>query len=273
LSKFNDNLRENTYNDFVRRGNNMKTTKGNIESALRRENFERREAQWLHVPYERELELLECVKNGDAARVKDGFFGVFPIHEGHLSENPHRQAIYEFVASVTLVTRFAIEGGLDIESAYSLSDAYIKSADKSRSPKDVFALFPQMVMDFTEKVRRAKRKSQPLSPLVRKCMEYIDSNLHYRITLRDLGRETERHPAYLCVQFKEETGISITEYVNRAKINAAKQVLRDESTPISEISNTLCFCSQSYFAKVFKQQTGETPRAYRIRHFRTHSPK
>jgi YesN/AraC family two-component response regulator len=248
------------------------TDKREIELTLRRETFDRREEKWLHVPYEKELKLLEYVKNGDTDRVKDQFFRIFAIHEGHLSENPHRQAIYEFVASVTLVTRFAIEGGLDIESAYSLSDAYIKSADRTKTPQEVFNLFPKMALDFSEKVRRTKRKSKPLTPAIRKCMEYIDSNLHYRITLNDLGRETGKNPSYLCFQFKNEVGISVTGYINRAKINAAKQLLRDESIPISEIASTLDFCSQSYFAKVFKQQTGKTPGNYRIRHFRTHSP-
>ncbi|MDR1271982.1 MAG: AraC family transcriptional regulator [Clostridiales Family XIII bacterium] len=246
-------------------------TENGIESALSRENFDRREEQWLHVPYEEELKLLECVKNGDVEKVKIRFSDIFPIHEGHLSRDPHRQAIYAFVASVTLVTRFAIEGGLDIESAYSLSDAYIKSADGAKNTDEVFALFPKMTIDFSEKVRQAKRRSKPLPPVIRRCMEYIDSNLHYKITLNDLGRETGKNPSYLCVQFKNDVGISVTEYINRAKINAAKQLLRDDDIPVSEIAATLNFCSQSYFAKVFKQYTGETPKDYRVRHFRTHS--
>jgi AraC-like DNA-binding protein len=250
----------------------MESGKNKIESALRREYFDRREEQWLHVPYEKELKLLEYIKNGDTEKVHGRFFEAFPQHYGHLSENPHRQAVYEFVACVTLVTRFAIEGGLDIESAYSLSDAYIKSADKTGDEAEVFALFPEMAIDFAEKVKRAKRGARVLTPPIRKCVEYIDSNLHYRITLRNLGSETGRNPSYLCVRFKEEVGVSITEYINRSKIDEAKHLLRDEDFPVSKIANTLGFCSQSYFTKIFKQHAGETPRNYRIRHFRTHSP-
>jgi AraC-like DNA-binding protein len=250
----------------------MESKANKIESALQKGYFDRREEQWLHVPYEKELKLLEYIKNGDADRARGRFFEAFPQHDGHLSDNPHRQAIYEFVACVTLVTRFAIEGGLDIESAYSLSDAYIKSADRTGDADEVFALFPRMAVDFAEKVRRAKRGAKPLTPPVRRCVEYIDSNLHYKITLRDLGRETGRNPAYLCVRFKEEVGVSMTEYVNRAKIDEARRLLRDEDFSVSEIANTLGFCSQSYFTKIFKQLAGETPGSYRIRHFRTHSP-
>ncbi|MDR1615955.1 MAG: AraC family transcriptional regulator [Syntrophomonadaceae bacterium] len=245
--------------------------KNTIESALMRENYERREEQWLHIPYEKELKLLECIKNGDTVSVKNSCFGIFPRHDGHLSDNPHRQVIYEFVASVTLITRFAIEGGLDTESAYSLSDAYIKLADKTKKREEVFPLFAEMAVDFTERVRRARQALKPFTPSVRKCMEYIDSNFHYKITLEDLGRKTGHNPAYLCVRFKEETGVSVTDYIIGAKINEAKLLLKHEDMSVSEIANTLGFCSQSYFTKIFKEQTGETPRNYRVKHFRTHA--
>jgi YesN/AraC family two-component response regulator len=251
----------------------MEKPEKNIETALACENFDRREQQWLHVPYEKELELLTFIKNGAVASVKESFFGVFPRHDGHLSRDARRQAIYEFIACVTLVTRFAVEGGLDIESAYSLSDAYIKSADQTKTREEVIALFERMAIDFTKKVKRAKQREKTVTPPVRKCIEYIDSNLHFKITLADLGRETERNPAYLCVKFKEEMDVSVTDYINTAKINEAKRVLLDSIVPLSEIANTLGFCTQSYFAKLFKEQTGETPKNYRINHFRTHTPE
>jgi len=241
-----------------------------IDQVLTRENFTRRETEWAHVPYEKELELLACVKTGDVERVKDMLFGMFPKHEGHMSENPRRNAIYSFVASVTLVTRFAVEGGLDVETAYSLSDAYIKSADAAKTPDDVFKLLPKMALDFTEKVRRAKRSAKPLTPVIKKAAEYIDSNLHRHITLEELGSVTRCNPAYISVKFKKETGFAVTDYINRAKIDAAKQLLQDTELTISDVAYTLAFSSQSYFSKLFRELTGEMPRDYRIHYFRTH---
>jgi len=244
--------------------------KMDVDRILTHENFTRRETGWAHVPYEKELELLASVKTGDVDRVKGVFLGMFPKHDGHMSENPQRNAIYAFVASVTLVTRFAVEGGLDVETAYSLSDAYIKSADTAKTPDVVFKLLPKMALDFAERVRKAKRSLKPLTPIIMKATEYIDSNLHRHITLEELASVTHRNPAYISIKFKEETGLGVTNYINQAKIDAAKQLLQDTELTISDVAYTLAFSSQSYFSKLFRELTGETPRDYRMRHFRTH---
>jgi YesN/AraC family two-component response regulator len=244
----------------------MKQNKNGFSALLRKTTFDRREERWRHIPYQTELQLLESIKRGEVEQVKNRPLNLFPFHNGHLSQNPHRQAIYEFVASVTLVTRFAIEGGLETEQAYNLSDAYIEFADGTKSREEVHALYSKMAIDFTVQVRNAMRSAKPpLSSAIRRCIEYIDSNSHYKITLRDLGKESRRNPAYLCVQFKEETGMSVTEYVNKIRVEEAKQLLQNDNVDLSEIAGTLGFCSQSYFTKIFRATTGETPRNYRLK--------
>jgi YesN/AraC family two-component response regulator len=227
--------------------------------------FDKREEQWLHIPYNEELNLLEMVKRGEVEKISGLLGKSFPVHNGHLSDDPHRQAIYEFVACTTLVTRFAVEGGVAVEQAYTLSDAYIKSADKTKDARAVYALYEKMIIDFTTKTRRAKQAKKPFSLTVAKCMAYIDGHLHSRITLDDIGRSVGRNPAYLCVQFKEETGIPLSKYINMEKIDEAKLLLRDTNMSVSEISATLGYGSQSYFAKIFQAFAGDTPKRYRLR--------
>lgn len=241
------------------------------EQTLRKTIFSRREEQWSHVTYNLELTVLGKVKRGEVAEVKNSVFDIFPVHDGHLSDNPHRQAIYEFVAAVTLITRFAIEGGLDTETAYSMSDAYIKTADRTKKKEEVYALLPKAALDFTRKVRDVKKRSKPpFSHPILRCAEYIDSNLHYKISLDALAKAAGRNSAYLCVQFKAETGMSVTEYINKARIEEAKNLLLSGEASISSVANTVGFCSQSYFTKVFRELTGETPGSYRLTHFLVH---
>ena len=239
------------------------------EKILREAVHKRREEGWHHVPYNTELSILRSIKRGDVEAVAAAQAGkIFPHIKGHLSDDPHRQAMYEFVATMTLITRFAIEGGLDTETAYDISDAYIKAADRTTAKEAIYAMYPKAMMDFTKKVQRAK-KAQRFTPTVMRCLDYIDRRLHTKITLDDLAEEVERNAAYLCAQFKGETGISLTRYINDAKTEAAKALL-NENTPISEVAALLGFCSQSYFSKVFKSITGETPRNYQLARFRDH---
>jgi YesN/AraC family two-component response regulator len=248
----------------------MEQNRNGFDELLRETTFDRREEQWHHVPYQTELHILECIKHGEIENVRNYVFDMFPIHNGHLSGNPHRQSIYEFVASVTLVTRFAIEGGLGTEQAYSLSDSFIRFADRTKSREEVYAIYPEMVLDFTVQVRKAQRAKHQLTAPIRRCIEFIDTNLHGKITLGDLGRESGRNPAYLCVQFKEEMGVSVTEYINKVRVEEAKLLLQDNHIPLAEIAHTLGFCSQSYFTKIFREVTGKTPRGYRVENFNIH---
>lgn len=53
---------------------------------------------------------------------------------GYLSDDPLKNAKYRFVTTITLATRFAIEGGMDEEDAYNASDLYIQDLDNCKTP-------------------------------------------------------------------------------------------------------------------------------------------
>jgi AraC-like DNA-binding protein len=243
-----------------------------VLSALKKGIFDQREEQWAHVPYETELILLNRVKHGEGDRVYECIKSLFPRHAGHLSGNPLKQALYEFIAAVTLVTRFATEGGVEVETAYSMSDAYIRTADEADSPGAIYGLYAPMMRSFAEKVRMAKQKPQVSWPIL-KTMEYIDSHLHYNISLKELGQHIHRNSAYLSVQFKLECGVSISNYILIKRIEEAKLLLSEGELPISQISISLGFSSPSYFAMAFRKAVGESPGLYRKHSLREHTEK
>ncbi len=234
-----------------------------IERAFTKGAFERREEQWSHISYSTELDLLECIKRGEPEKIEGRVREVFPQHDGHLSSDPLRQAIYEFVACITLVTRFAVEGGVTTEQAYTLSDAYIKSVDNAKDVTSVRLLCEKMLIDFAVKVKRAKAAQKPPSMPVINAINYIDSHLHSKLSLEDIADAAGRTSSYLCVLFKNETGISLTGYINREKLEEAKHLLRDTDMPVSEVAETLAFGSQSYFTKLFREHVGDTPKSWR----------
>ena len=64
-------------------------------------------------------------------------------------------------------------------------------------------------------------------------------------------------------EFREETGMSITDFMMQSKLRDAKRLLRHSNKTLAQISSYLCFSSQAYFQTVFKRETGMTPAAYR----------
>jgi len=65
--------------------------------------------------------------------------------------------------------------------------------------------------------------------------------------------------------FKTYTGISPGQYYIQLKIEKAKKLLCNPAIPVKEIAYELRFESHFYFSKLFKEKTGLTPTAFRLR--------
>ena len=230
--------------------------------------YQKREEQWTHMPYEKELIILDMIKNGDVNSLMIYPWKNIFAKYSHLSDNPLRQKKYEFVASITNITRMAVESGLDMETAYTLSDSYIRFIDKIDDMEKLLAVFKKMPIDYATRIKNINKMSS-LSRLVLLCMDYIENNLHYEISLNDLAKHTQKTPHYLSALFKKEVGKSVKAYITSRRLEEAKRMLAHTTLPISEIATTLAFNSQSYFIFVFRENCHETPRQYRNRYFRT----
>lgn len=185
---------------------------------------------------------------------------------GMLSRNPLINLKYHLVITTALITRLCAEHGMEREQAFRLSDHYIQKLDDLHSVEEVHRLHDELVMDFTRKMQRLKRRDDN-SRRVHECKEYIYSHLHERITLDSLAEEFGLSPSYLSRLFKKETGKSVSDYVLKQKINAAKSMLSFSDLPMVEIADQLAFSSQSHFIQRFRAQVGTTPKRYREEHY------
>ena len=61
--------------------------------------------------------------------------------------------------------------------------------------------------------------------IIHRCTQYISVNYKERITLEDTARMVYLSPAYLSRIFKQETGVTFNEYLNRVRVNKAKELL------------------------------------------------
>ena len=93
--------------------------------------------------------------------------------------------------------------------------------------------------------------------------EYIDNNLGAELTLSALAKKCFYNPSYFSRAFKQKFNVSLTEYVNRRRIDRATELLRDPSLSVDEISARVGFSDRSSFYHVFSRITGGTPSDYR----------
>ena len=94
-------------------------------------------------------------------------------------------------------------------------------------------------------------------------MSYIRCHTNENLIIEDIAKQIHRSSSYTMKHFKEELGINIGAYIVRCKLEDAKGLLTYSDKSLTEISNYLCFSSQSYFQNVFKKKYGLTPLQYR----------
>lgn len=98
---------------------------------------------------------------------------------------------------------------------------------------------------------------------ISRIFHYIEKHSTEKITLEKLASLTGNSPAYLGRQFKRLTGISITDYIGRHRIEKARCELENTDDTVAEIADRLGFYDSSYFIKSFQAFVGMTPAQYR----------
>jgi AraC-like DNA-binding protein len=118
-----------------------------------------------------------------------------------------------------------------------------------------------MVCDFTKQVERI-RFGKNVSQLTLNVCHYVLRHLSETITVEDIAEKLYISRPYLSKKFKQDTGISLTQFILKEKIEEAKTLIKQSDKSISMIASYLGFSSQSHFSRVFKQYTGYTPGEY-----------
>lgn len=96
-----------------------------------------------------------------------------------------------------------------------------------------------------------------------KTLDYIHTNLSSDIDLPHLHRQAGLSRSRFCEQFKTCFGISATQYIQQARLEKSKYLLRSTALSISEIAYTCGYNWPSFFNRVFKKSVGISPSEFR----------
>ncbi|MCR5331824.1 MAG: helix-turn-helix domain-containing protein [Lachnospiraceae bacterium] len=241
-----------------------------MDQSLNEYLFRQREENFRHATYSEEMSSIQPVKDGNLKAVEK----VIKAHKSQefsqLSASPLLSHKFLFVADVTVCCRFCIEGGMPPSESYGLSDLYIQKTDQCQTVDDVEELYGTMMMDYARRMKKYKEKRRELSPKIILCINYIQNHLHDRITVADIAGELEMNASYLSTLFSKETGLSVSEYIRRQKISAAKHLLQYKEYSCTEIAEYLGFSGESHFSALFAKQEGISPKEYRKQEYQKH---
>ena len=215
-----------------------------------------------HNTYTQEQQLLRLVRKGDTAALRQWIASAPAIRSGTLASDQLRQVKNVFVVTVTLVSRAAIQGGLSMEDAFTLSDMYIQKCELLNSLQQITNLQYHMVLEFTKRVERLQfgGKSTRLTIAV---MDYIQHHLSEPVRVEEMAKALYMSRPYLSAKFKEETGETLTDFILKEKTEEAKRLLRYSDKNATAIASFLGFSSLGHFCQVFRRYTGLSPAEYR----------
>jgi AraC family transcriptional regulator len=116
----------------------------------------------------------------------------------------------------------------------------------------------------TEHVRLKENSAIPSKIL--EAVNYIQTNLQQNLTVAHLAARANLNPDYFSRIFQAHTGERPLVYLQFKRIERAQFLIITTDLPLSEVAAETGFESISYFSRIFKRLTGQTPGQYRVSH-------
>ncbi|MNR45413.1 HTH-type transcriptional regulator YesS [compost metagenome] len=103
----------------------------------------------------------------------------------------------------------------------------------------------------------------PGTALERQILAYIEQNIYNEISLSSLSEGIHMNSSYVSRIYKSVMGSNFSEHLAGIKMKHAESLLRETDLSIKEIAAKLGYSNPRYFANVFKENFGCTPKSYR----------
>lgn len=209
-----------------------------------------------------EQTLMNMIRKGDTDALKAWIASAPAVHAGAMAQEHLRQYKNTFIVTTTLAARSAIRGGMNVEEALSTSDLLIRSCEALQDVQNIQRLQINMLLTYTEQVARLREGIQP-TPLAIAVSAWVQRHLSEPIDTEKLAQELHYSRPYLSRKFKEETGMTLTDFILTKKSEEAARLLAYTDKSLIAVSDYLGFSSQSHFSRVFKKYIGKTPSGYK----------
>jgi AraC-like DNA-binding protein/ligand-binding sensor protein len=155
--------------------------------------------------------------------------------------------------------------GISEKEIEKLRTAYdqtrVVEPERYNSMVTLLVTFGQQLNRHVEKLALISEGSEPAA--VAKAREFIDRTLADPLPLSLVARQAGLSESHFCRVFKESTGLTLTDYVNRRRIEWAKKELLKPEVRVSEIAFQIGYQSLSQFNRSFARFTGSSPTLFR----------
>lgn len=208
--------------------------------------------------FELESQLISQVKTGDQQGARETLNRI--LGQIYFDGSGFELKKGRLIALTAVLARAAIEAGADLQIIFGIEYEYLLEMEETTDLMQLSASLSRVLerfIDCTFSLQNVKNRD-----FMFKAMNYIRNNYGEDISLEDVASEVGLHPTYFSKLFREEMRMTYTDYLNLVRIEAAKQLIRQECSLV-EVAQMVGFNDQSYFSKIFKKLEGVSPGRWR----------
>lgn len=216
----------------------------------------------MELRYDYENELMRTVSQGLLHRAEQMMANMNQLNLQRRGEDPVRSMKNYCIICNTLMRKAAEQGGVHPVYLDSVSAEFAHRIENAASAEEAGKLMNEMVQSYCRLVK--KHSMNHFSSVIQRTITYIDADLSGDLSLRNLAAAQNVNASYLSSLFKKETGETVTEHVNRKRMEHALYLLQTTRLQVQTIARHCGISDLNYFSKLFKKQIGMTPREYRV---------
>jgi AraC-like DNA-binding protein/ligand-binding sensor protein len=211
-------------------------------------------------PLDKERMLLSALRRGDNETGRKILNEILAVL---FFSNPDQFKHIQFRATelVVLLSRTDVSPGYAEKMILETNNQYLRRIQESQSIEeltDVLHLIVERMAGQIFSFQGVRHASA-----LRKAERFIWENYSRKISLQEIASASGLSAPYFSTIFKEEMGENLSGYLNRLRVEKASHLLTETDLSLSEIAGSCGFEDQSWFSKIFKNYTGQSPGRYR----------
>lgn len=138
--------------------------------------------------------------------------------------------------------------------------------DKASAASELVTLFAQYLSESANSLCLEDAAQE--SSLLKRVEACLDEFQDDSVESRDVAKRLELSPCHFCKLFKQQTGMTFSEYRVLRRVEKARKLLLDPALRVSEVAYACGFGSVPYFIRAFRRHQGCSPSQYRSSHRR-----
>jgi len=211
--------------------------------------------------YEKESEGMDCIARGDVEGAEKIFVSPMFTRMEHRSSDALRSEKNFMIVANTIYRKAAEAGKVHPIYLDRLSRQYSQLIENISGVDEIAPMSKKMIRGYCMLVKTHSTSSY--SPMIAHAMNFISLNISDEMNLSKVAEICNANKSYLSSQFKKETGMTITDFINSKKIDHAVFMINAQSGSFSEIAAACGISDITYFTRLFKKYKGMSPSEYR----------